>query len=33
MKTFTFVLAAASALAMGIVIPAGAAQDNPQKIE
>src|SRR5687767_13791541 len=34
MKTFTFALAAASALAiMSIVTPADAAQDNPQKIE
>jgi hypothetical protein len=34
MKTFTCALAAASALAiMSFVTPAGASQDNPQKIE
>jgi hypothetical protein len=34
MKTFSIVLTAASAFAiMGSVAPAGAAQDNPQKIE
>src|SRR5687767_15320312 len=34
MKTFSLIFAAASALAiMGTVIPAGAAQDNPQRVE
>ena len=34
MKTYRLILAAASALAiMGTVIPAGASQDNPQRVE